>query len=84
MKIIRCFIDKWVNGYCRHVCLWCKYKDTCDYECKYTSSKYLEGYDAGYRDANSNYLALKAKISESYYNGYFDGNEGLKYKPPKY
>ena len=70
MKIIKCWYEKWIKGYCRHLCLVCKYKDTCDYSCKYRKSKYLDGFEAGYRASEINIQKIK---DLEYWRGYSSG-----------
>ena len=74
MNIVNKLYNKWIMGHCRHICACCKYKDTCDYECKVSSNKYSEGYDNGWDNCEYNYkIILEREKEKAYSRGFYDG-----------
>lgn len=73
-KIYSFFMHKWIKKECPHICLLCKYKDTCNYDWKLINSKYLEGYDTGYKSGYQDCeIAYKKLVKNAYEEGYADG-----------
>lgn len=86
-EIINKLYAKWVKEKCPHICIVCKYKDTCDYEYKLYKSKYMQGFDDGYNTAEYNYEKIienmkkkheavvkdyERRLHDTYDDGYID------------
>lgn len=78
MKFINSVYNKWVKRKCPHLCLTCKYKDSCDYEFRLSESKYLKGFDDGYEAAEANYkILLERAKKQEYQRGFYDAANEL-------
>ena len=46
------FRYKWIKGKCKHLCIFCKYREQCDYEFQLTQERekeILEAFNNGFR-----------------------------------